>query len=111
MSEFNDRELEVLTQGLTAAQRAAFQTQFTGAKKKRGTALALSIIPVVGHFGCGRFYLGQTGFGVLHIALLLPGVVPGIIFWIVDWFLIGKACDEYNRAKAREIAVQVKALG
>lgn len=111
MSDFNDRELEALTQGLSAAQRAAFQTQFAGAKKNRGTALALSIIPVVGHIGCGRFYLGQTGLGILHIALMVLFLIPGIIFWIVDWFLIGKACDEYNRAKAREIAVQVKALG
>ena len=38
-------------------------------------------------------------------------ILPGVLFWIIDWFLIGKACDNWNREKAREIALQVKALG
>ena len=111
MSTFTTTELDSLTHSLTPTQKAAFQTQFAAAKKERGTAIALSVIPVVGHLGIGRFYLGQTGLGILHIALMVAFLIPGIIFWIVDWFLIGKACDNYNREKAREIAVQVKALG
>jgi len=111
MSDLTDTEIDALTGTLTAAQKAAFQTQYAAAKKSRGTALALSIIPVVGHLGGGRFYLGQTGLGILHIVLMCLAVIPGIIFWIIDWFLIGKACDNWNREKAREIAVQVKALG
>jgi len=111
MSTFTPAELDTLTQSLTPAQKAAFQTQFAAAKKERGTAIALSVIPVVGHLGIGRFYLGQTGLGILHIVLMIAFLIPGIIFWIVDWFLIGNACDNYNREKAREIAVQIKALG
>ena len=111
MSTFTATELDPLTQSLNSAQKAAFQTQFAAAKKDRGTALMLSVIPVVGHVGVGRFYLGQTGMGILHIALTALFVIPGMIFWVADWFLIGKACDDYNREKAREIAVQIKALG
>ncbi|MGP8053948.1 MAG: NINE protein [Limisphaerales bacterium] len=108
---FTPAELDALTQSLTPAQKAAFQTQFAAAKKERGTAIALSVIPVVGNFGIGRFYLGQTGLGILHIVLMLAFIIPGIIFWIIDWFVIGRACDHYNREKAREIAVLIKSLG
>ncbi len=108
---FTPAELDALTQSLTPAQKAAFQTQFAAAKKERGTAITLSVIPIVGNFGIGRFYLGQTGLGILHIVLMMAFLIPGIIYWMVDWFIIGRACDNYNREKAREIAVLVKSLG
>lgn len=111
MNTFTTAEIDILTQSLTPAQKATFQTQFAAAKKDRGTAIILSVIPVVGHLGIGRFFLGQTGLGLLHILLMIAFVIPGIIYWIADWFLIGKACDNFNREKAREIAVQVRALG
>ena len=111
MSTFTDSELNTIILGLTEKQKSVFHSQFNVEKKNRGTAIALSVIPVVGHLGIGRFYLGQTGLGILHIALMVCFIVPGIIYWIIDWFLIGKACDNWNREKARQIATQVKALG
>lgn len=111
MSAFTDLELDTITRTLTDSQKTVFNTQFNAVKKNRGTAIALSVIPVVGHLGFGRFYVGQTGLGVLHIVLMACFIVPGVIYWIVDWFLIGKACDNWNREKAREIAAQVKAIG
>jgi serine/threonine protein kinase/TM2 domain-containing membrane protein YozV len=111
MGSFTPAELDALTQSLTPAQKLSFQTQFAAARRDRTTAIVLSVIPVVGHFGIGRFYLGQTGLGILHIVLTVALIIPGMIFWIVDWFLIGPACDNYNRDKARQIALLVKSLG
>jgi TM2 domain-containing membrane protein YozV len=111
MSTFTDAEVSAMIAPLTPEQRSIFHQQFNSVKKSRGTAVALSVIPFVGHLGFGRFYLGQAGLGILHVALMLLFLIPGIIFWIVDWFLIGKACDNWNREKAREIAAQVRAIG
>jgi len=110
MSAFTDLELDTIIRTLTAEQKGVFNTQFNAVKKNRGTAIALSVIPIVGHAGAGRFYLGQTGLGILHLGLCFT-LIGGFIYWIVDWFLIGTACDNCNREKAREIAAQVKAIG
>ena len=111
MPALTNLEIDSLTASLTPTQKAAFNTQYEASKKSKGTALALSIIPIIGHLGFGRFYLRQTGLGFLHIGLMVCFVVPGIIYWIVDWFLIGGACDDCNRNKVRELAVQIKAIG
>lgn len=111
MSTFTDTELRALTASLSPAQKANFDAQFNAVKKNRGTALLLAIIPLTGGLGFGRFYLGQTGLGILHIALWVLFFVPGIAYWIIDIFLIGKACDNWNREKAREIAAQVRTIG
>src|SRR5574341_1051569 len=111
MAKFTDLDLDQITKTLTPEQKATFQSQYIAEKKNRGTALALAIIPFVGHFGFARFYLGQTGLGILHIVLMIAFLIPGVIYWIVDMFLIGDAVEAYNREKARQIAVQVKSLG
>ncbi len=111
MSTFTNLELDTIIRNLTSEQKSVFNGQYNAAKKSRGTAIALSVIPIIGHLGGGRFYLGQTGLGFLHVGLMFLFLLPGIIYWIVDWFLIGEACDNFNREKAREIAAQIKALG
>jgi TM2 domain-containing membrane protein YozV len=110
MSTFTDTEIDAITRNFTAQQKVTFNTQFNAVKKNRGTAIVLSVVPIVGHIGGGRFYLGQTGLGILHLGLCFT-LIGGMIYWIVDWFLIGTACDNWNREKAREIAAQVKAIG
>lgn len=110
MGNFTSTELDQITQSLSKEQLANFNIQYNAEIKNKGTAFKLTCIPFVGHFGFGRFYLGQTGLGILHIALMLCFVFPGVIYWIVDMFLIGDAVDAFNRQKARELAVQLKAL-
>jgi TM2 domain-containing membrane protein YozV len=110
MSAFSNLEIDTITRTFTDSQNILFNTQFNAVRKNRGTAIALAAIPIVGPLGFGRFYLGQTGLGILHIGLCFT-VLGGVIFWIVDCFLIGNACDNWNREKAREIAAQVKAIG
>lgn len=111
MAKFDEQELTALAADMTKEQRTMFYSQFQVQQKNRSTALALGIIPVVGHFGGGRFYLGHVGLGILHIALMICYGLPGVVYWIIDAFLIGSACDEWNRSKAKAIAAQVKSVG
>ena len=56
-------------------------------------ALVLSLM--VGGFGVDRFYLGQTGMGILKFI-----TCGGLGIWaIVDWFLIIGATRDYNLEK------------
>ena len=55
MAKFTDLELDQITRSLSVEQKATFQGQYTAEKKNRGTALALAILPFVGHFGFARF--------------------------------------------------------
>ncbi|MEK6940615.1 MAG: TM2 domain-containing protein [Nanoarchaeota archaeon] len=51
----------------------------------KNTALILSIL--LGYLGVDRFYLGKIGTGILK--LLLTAVYgAGLIWWVVDIFLI-----------------------
>jgi TM2 domain-containing membrane protein YozV len=54
--------------------------------------------------GADRFYVGDTGIGILK---LLTGGLCGIMT-IIDWFLIMGRADEFNRVKAQEIATSIK---
>lgn len=47
---------------------------------------------VVGYLGVDRFMLGQIGLGILKLCTL--GGVG--IWWVIDWFLVGKKAKEAN---------------
>jgi len=71
-------------------RRAEFQMAYQAQKKDRTTALVLSIF--LGFLGADRFYLGQTGLGVLKLL-----TCSGLGFWgIIDWFMIMGAADRQN---------------
>lgn len=76
MAKGTDLELDHITKSLTADQKATFQSHYSAEKKNRGTALALAIIPFVGHVGCARLYLGQTGLGIVHRAFMIAVLAP-----------------------------------
>lgn len=76
MSSFTPAESDQITPNLTPSQKAVFQTQFSAAKKERGTANALSLVPV-GHLGTGRFASVRPV--LVHVALMIAFLFPGII--------------------------------
>lgn len=58
--------------------------------KSKGTAYVLWFF--LGGFSAHRFYLGQTGIGILY---LLTFQLFGI-GWIIDMFVLGGMVDKYN---------------
>jgi TM2 domain-containing membrane protein YozV len=88
---------------MTDQQKMVFMSQYSSEKKDRTIALVLGL--VLGGLGVDRFYVGDTGLGILK---LLTAGLCGVMV-IADWFLIMGRADDYNRAKAQEIAASIKA--
>jgi TM2 domain-containing membrane protein YozV len=103
MAELGTAELLAMQNGLTDQQKLIFMSQYNSERKDRTTGLILAVL--IGKFGVDRFYLNDIGLGVLK-AITLGGC---LIWWIVDWFTVQGRVDEYNRQKAREILLAVKA--
>jgi TM2 domain-containing membrane protein YozV len=105
MAELGTAELLSMQQGLTDHQKLIFMSQYNSERRDRTTGLILAII--LGKFGVDRFYLNDIAMGILKLATL-GGC---LIWWIVDWFTILNRVDEYNRRKAQEILLAIKASG
>jgi TM2 domain-containing membrane protein YozV len=105
MAEFTIAEQMQLTQGMTDQQQFLFQTQFAAVRKDRVMIFLVSFF--LGALGIDRFLLGDVGLGLLK--LLTAGVLG--IFWFIDLFLIMGRTDDYNRAKAYQIASFIRASG
>jgi TM2 domain-containing membrane protein YozV len=65
-----------------------------------GTSILLAL------FALDRFYFGQIGLGILKYLSLV--IVIGLFWWLIDIFTAGGRADEFNRNKAREIAVSLR---
>lgn len=102
MAEIGSAELLQFQEGMSEQQKMMFQSQYNSEKKDRTVALILSIL--FGSLGVDRFYLGDTGMGILK---LLTGGVCGVLA-IIDWFSIMGKADEFNRCKAQEVAAAIK---
>jgi len=94
-------ELRKMTSGLDDTSRVIFQTQYSSEKKDRGIAILLAL------FGFDRFYFGQIGLGILKYLSWIT-IVIGLLWWLIDIFTAGGRADEFNRNKAREIAVSLR---
>jgi TM2 domain-containing membrane protein YozV len=103
MAEIGPAELLAFQQGMTDQQKMIFMSQYSSEKKDRTTALILSVL--LGGVGVDRFYVGDTGMGILKMVTLGGcGVLA-----IIDWFVISGKADDFNRKKAQEIAAAIKA--
>lgn len=102
MGQVGAAELARFQQGMTDNQKMMFISQYNSEKKDRTIALVLSV--VLGYLGVDRFYVGDTGLGILK--LLTFGLCG--IMTVIDWFLIMGRADKYNRTKAKEIAAVIK---
>ena len=100
MADIGAHELQEITRGLDDTSRGIFQTQYSSEKKDRGIAILLAL------FGFDRFYFGQIGLGIGKY--LSCFIIVGIFWWIIDIFTAAGRADEFNRNKAREIAISLR---
>jgi TM2 domain-containing membrane protein YozV len=100
MADIGAHELREITSDLDDTSRVIFQTQYSSEKKDRGITILLAL------FALDRFYFGQIGLGILKYLSLV--IVIGLFWWLIDIFTAGGRADEFNRNKAREIAVSLR---
>ena len=99
MADIGAQELREITRGLDDTSRVVFQTQYSSEKKSRGVTTILAVM-----FGFDRFYLGQIGLGIFKW-LTIGGL---FVWWFIDIFTAAGRADEFNRNKAREIAISLR---
>ncbi|MGD0707431.1 MAG: TM2 domain-containing protein [Anaerolineaceae bacterium] len=81
--------------------------QFNSAKKDPTAAVLLALF--LGGFGIHKFYLGQTGMGVLYLIFCWTGIPSLIAFF--EAFMISSQVGRYNQQKAADIASMLGGTG
>ncbi len=84
-------------------KQLAFSSQYYSVRKNSVMALILNFF--LGGIGIHKFYLGDTGTGVLYLLFSWTSI-PSIASFI-DLFFITKKANEKNLASAQEIAFAI----
>lgn len=90
-----------ILQGLPQDKQMLFVMQYNAVKKNPTTAVLLALF--LGGLGIHKFYLGQTGLGVLYLIFCWT-YIPSLIA-LIEAFVIAGQVGKYNQQKAMEIAV------
>ena len=93
------------TASLNDQQRAWFYAEYQQASKDEVVGVLLALF--LGGLGIHKFYLGQTGLGVLYLVFSWTGI-PSIIGFIECFFMPGRVRDD-NAAQAQYIAAGIAA--
>lgn len=102
------RESEVVVNQLMSQvpsdKQTLFMMQYQNVKKNPTTAVLLALF--LGNIGIHKFYMGNTGMGILYLVFCWT-FIPGFIAFFEAFTISGKV-GEYNERKAREIAMVIK---
>ncbi len=93
-------EMQQLIRSLPRESQAAFMVQYNAQRKNPTTAVVLALL--LGGLGVHKFYLEQTGMGILYLLFSWTGI-PGIVAFI-EAFTISRKAIQMNRQVARETA-------
>jgi len=93
----------VYTASMSDHQRKWFYAEYQHASKDEVAGVLLALF--LGTFGIHRFYLGQTGAGVLYLIFSWTGI-PAILGFIECFFMPGRV-RAYNEAQAQYIAAGI----
>lgn len=89
-----------LIQGLPSDKQMLFMMQFNSIKKTPSTAVLLALF--LGGLGVHKFYMGQTGLGILYLIFCWT-YIPAIVGLIEAFTITGRVAN-YNQERAIEIA-------
>lgn len=96
----------LLMKELDNQERLLFQTEITGRRKEVTTGVLLAVF--LGGLGAHRFYMGQTGAGILY-AIFFWTFIPGIVA-LIEAFLMPQRIRDYNATAGMEVVAKLKAL-
>jgi TM2 domain-containing membrane protein YozV len=91
-------ELQQMVSSLPSDKQATFFIQYNAQRKNPTTAVVLALL--LGGIGAHKFYLGQTGMGVLYLIFCWT-YIPAIVGFI-EAFTISRTVIKRNREVARE---------
>jgi TM2 domain-containing membrane protein YozV len=97
-AEESEQNIVRMINSLPEGKRTAFMLQLNNVRKNPTTAVILALL--LGNVGGHKFYLGQTGMGIVYI-LFAWTTIPGWIAFI-EAFSIGAKTAKYNEKKAQE---------
>jgi len=84
-------------------KQMVFFMQFNNVKKNPTTAILWALF--LGGLGAHKFYMGQTGVGVIYLIFCWT-YIPSIIAFIELFTLSGQVA-KYNEQKARELSMMI----
>lgn len=84
-------------------KQMVFFMQYNNVKKNPTTAILWALF--LGGVGAHKFYMGQTGAGILYLVFVWT-YIPAIIAFIELFTLSGQVA-KYNEQKARELAMMI----
>ena len=90
----------IYTANMNDQQRQWFYAEYQAAAKNEVVGVLLALF--LGHFGIHKFYMGQTGWGVVYLLFCWTGI-PTILGFI-ECFLMPGRVRAYNAAQAQIIA-------
>lgn len=103
--EARQAEMNVMqiVQRLPESKQPIFMMQYNNVRKNPTTAVLLALF--VGGLGIHKFYMGQTGAGVLYLVFCWT-YIPAIIAFFEAFTLSGQV-GKYNYNKAMEISAMI----
>jgi len=93
------------TANLTDQQRAWFYAEYQQASKNEVVGVLFALF--LGNFGIHKFYMGETGWGIVYLVFFWTGI-PAIVGF-VECFLMPGRVRAYNAAQAQIISAGILA--
>ncbi len=106
MLELEDVMLMKELKNLKEQDRLVFMNEMSNRRKNSTTGVLLALF--LGGLGAHRFYMGQTGLGILYLCFVWT-FVPGIVAF-VEAFLMPQRVRAYNAAVGMEIMTKIRVL-
>lgn len=89
----------IYTADLTPQQRTWFYAEFQQASKDELVGVLLALF--LGGFGAHRFYMRQTGLGILYVIFFWTGI-PAIVGFVECFLMPGRVRD-FNAVQAQDV--------
>ena len=95
-----EMDINMMLQNVPQDKQMMFMMQYNNVKKNNTTAVLLALF--LGGLGIHKFYLGETGMGILYL-LFCWTYIPSIVAFF-EAFVISAKVGKYNRQKAMELS-------